>query len=111
MPYKTGEYLARDILTMVSLVVSSKEGTIFCGQPKWSNVNFDQVVVFGRSISGDSSAMQISIADSKRVLNKEKKNAAFIIFSCKTSHPLVRALTVVPVEKRAPIEWLAPYYV
>jgi hypothetical protein len=112
MPYQKETFGKNDVRSVVNQAIEQKEGRMVDGSIKWTDVKFYEVVVFGRLVSSDSTAMEISIAYSKRSLAKEKKIPAELIFTIKSCHPFVRRLLVYSQpKKRSKQEYVPAWYV
>jgi hypothetical protein len=94
MPYQKETFGANDVNSVLNQAIEQKEGKKVNGSIKWVDVRFYEVVVFGRLVSSDSTAMEISIAYGKRSLAKEKKIPAELIFTIKSCHPFVQRLLI-----------------
>jgi hypothetical protein len=91
MSYRKEIYRAQDVDGIGSTVDSSIE---------WKDVGVGKVVVFGRAVAGNHLVMEISIADDKKSLTKEKKIPANVIFIIKSYSSPFQQLLIIPPPRR-----------
>jgi hypothetical protein len=95
MPYRKETYRAQDVRSIIE-----REGLKVDSSIEWKDVGVGKVVVFGREVIGNSLAMEISIADDKKSLAKEKKIPAKVIFTIKSYSSPFQSLLIIPPPRR-----------